>query len=87
MQLMEHSKHCLQVSYVFVHIIEVMDVSPENLLPKWEYPSPQQFYNALMRKGWNTPEEHAEAMVLLHNRLNEDAWAEILRWETRFGGG
>jgi len=40
-----------------------------------------------MRKGWNTPEEHAEAMVLLHNRLNEDAWAEILRWEMRFGGG
>jgi len=87
MQLMEHSKHCLQVSYFFVHIIEVMDFSPENLPPKWEYPSPQQFYNALMRKGWNTPEEHAEAMVLLHNRLNEDAWAEILRWETRFGGG
>lgn len=26
-------------------------------------------------------------MVLLHNRLNEDAWAEILRWEIRFGGG
>jgi len=26
-------------------------------------------------------------MVLLHNRLNEDAWAEILRWETRFGEG
>jgi len=26
-------------------------------------------------------------MVLLHNRLNEDAWAEILRWEMRFGGG
>ncbi|KAF5312761.1 hypothetical protein D9619_003438 [Psilocybe cf. subviscida] len=54
---------------------------------KWEYPSPQQFYNALMRKGWNTPEEHVEAMVLIHNRLNEDAWAELLKWETRFGGG
>ncbi|KAF8343252.1 cytochrome c and c1 heme-lyase [Amanita rubescens] len=61
--------------------------SSDNLPPKWEYPSPQQFYNALIRKGWNTPEEHVEAMVLIHNRLNEDAWAEILRWEMRFGGG
>ena len=59
----------------------------EDLPSKWEYLSPQQFYNALIRKGWNTPEEHVEAMALLHNRLNEDAWAEILRWETRFGGG
>ncbi|TFK44188.1 cytochrome c and c1 heme-lyase, partial [Crucibulum laeve] len=56
-------------------------------LSKWEYPSPQQFYNALVRKGWNTPEEHVEAMVLIHNRLNEDAWTEVLNWETRFGGG
>jgi cytochrome c heme-lyase len=87
MQLMAHSKHHLQVSYDLAHVVKVMDVSLGNPPSKWEYPSPQQFYNALMRKGWNTPEEHAEAMVLLHNRLNEDAWAEILRWEMRFGGG
>jgi len=53
----------------------------------WEYPSPQQFYNALVRKGWNTPEEQIEAMLLIHNRLNEDAWAEVIKWEVRFGGG
>jgi len=53
----------------------------------WEYPSPQQFYNALVRKGWNTPEEQIEAMLLIHNRLNEDAWGEVLKWEVRFGGG
>ncbi|KIJ46845.1 hypothetical protein M422DRAFT_164830 [Sphaerobolus stellatus SS14] len=53
----------------------------------WVYPSPQQFYNALVRKGWKTPEEHVEAMVLIHNKLNEDAWADILRWEIRYGCG
>jgi cytochrome c heme-lyase len=53
----------------------------------WEYPSPQQFYNALRRKGWNTPVNHVEAMVAIHNRLNEDAWAQILKWESRGNGG
>jgi cytochrome c heme-lyase len=49
--------------------------------PKWEYPSPQQFYNALVRKGWETPEGEVEMMVHIHNFLNEMAWKEILRWE------
>ncbi|KAJ4473578.1 cytochrome c/c1 heme-lyase [Lentinula aciculospora] len=50
---------------------------------KWEYPSPQQFYNALVRKGWETPEEHVETMVEIHNFLNEQAWQEVLKWEKR----
>jgi Cytochrome c/c1 heme lyase len=50
---------------------------------KWEYPSPQQFYNALVRKGWETPEEHVETMVDIHNFLNERAWQEVLKWEKR----
>ena len=49
----------------------------------WEYPSPQQFYNALVRKGWETPEEHVETMVQIHNFLNEQAWQEILKWERK----
>ena len=49
--------------------------------PKWEYPSPQQFYNALVRKGWETPEEHVETMVDIHNFLNEEAWKEVMKWE------
>ncbi|KAG2186360.1 hypothetical protein INT43_002798 [Umbelopsis isabellina] len=48
---------------------------------KWEYPSPQQFYNALRRKGWETPEDHIETMVDIHNFLNEEAWNEVLKWE------
>ncbi|KAH9935891.1 cytochrome c and c1 heme-lyase [Epithele typhae] len=50
---------------------------------RWEYPSPQQFYNALVRKGWETPEEHVETMVHIHNFLNEEAWQEIVKWERR----
>lgn len=50
---------------------------------KWEYPSPQQFYNALVRKGWETPEEHVETMVEIHNFLNEQAWLEVQKWEKR----
>jgi len=56
---------------------------PRNGQAKWEYPSPQQFYNALVRKGWETPEEHVETMVEIHNFLNEEAWGEVLRWEKR----
>lgn len=51
----------------------------------WEYPSPQQFYNALVRKGWETPEEHVEMMVMVHNFLNERAWQEVLDWEREMG--
>ena len=49
----------------------------------WEYPSPQQFHNALERKGMETPEEHVETMVQIHNFLNEQAWQEVLKWEKR----
>lgn len=51
---------------------------------KWEYPSPQQFYNALRRKGWETPEEEIETMVDIHNFLNEEAWLEVLKWESKY---
>ena len=54
----------------------------------WEYPSPQQMYNAMLRKGYtDTPAEDVPAMVSVHNFLNEGAWGEILGWETRFAGG
>ena len=54
----------------------------------WEYPSPQQMYNAMLRKGYtDTPAEHVESMVAVHNFLNEGAWDEIREWERRFSGG
>ncbi|KAF2843170.1 cytochrome C1 heme lyase [Patellaria atrata CBS 101060] len=55
---------------------------------KWEYPSPQQMYNAMLRKGYtDTPQDAVESMVAVHNFLNEGAWAEIVEWERRFGRG
>ncbi|KAI9752914.1 MAG: hypothetical protein M4579_005433 [Chaenotheca gracillima] len=54
----------------------------------WEYPSPQQMYNAMLRKGYaDTPQDAVESMVAVHNFLNEGAWAEIVEWERRFGKG
>ncbi|KAI9799608.1 MAG: holocytochrome c synthase [Piccolia ochrophora] len=54
----------------------------------WEYPSPQQMYNAMLRKGYtDTPQDAVESMVEVHNFLNEGAWAEIVEWERRFAGG
>nr|XP_036586394.1 cytochrome c/c1 heme lyase [Colletotrichum truncatum]KAF6796801.1 cytochrome c/c1 heme lyase [Colletotrichum truncatum] len=54
----------------------------------WEYPSPQQMYNALLRKGYTDTDITAvESMVSVHNFLNEGAWAEIVGWEERFGQG
>ncbi|CCE65815.1 hypothetical protein TPHA_0N00340 [Tetrapisispora phaffii CBS 4417] len=54
----------------------------------WEYPSPQQMYNAMIRKGKidpNTgeeiPEDAVESMVFVHNFLNEGCWQEVLKWE------
>ncbi|QRV88919.1 Cytochrome C/C1 heme lyase [Ceratobasidium sp. AG-Ba] len=63
------------------------DAKPDEAPSRWEYPSPQQFYNALVRKGWETPEEHVETMVHIHNFLNEEAWLEVLKWEARREGG
>jgi len=49
----------------------------------WVYPSPQQFYNALARKGKEAPEESIDMMVHIHNFLNERAWQEVARWEDK----
>ena len=56
---------------------------------KWEYPSPQQMYNALLRKTPSEPPDITaiESMVSIHNFLNEGAWAEIVEWERRFSPG
>ena len=54
----------------------------------WEYPSPQQMYNAMLRKGYtDTPQDAVESMVAVHNFLNEGAWNEIIGWERTFSKG
>jgi cytochrome c heme-lyase len=60
----------------------------DNANEKWEYPSPQQMYNAMLRKGYtDTPQDAVESMVAVHNFLNEGAWAEIVEWEQIFAKG
>ncbi|KAL8243594.1 hypothetical protein R6Q59_009852 [Mikania micrantha] len=57
----------------------------------WEYPSPQQMYNAMLRKQQPGQGEiditAVESMVAVHNFLNEGAWEEILTWEHLFSQG
>ncbi|VEU39795.1 unnamed protein product [Pseudo-nitzschia multistriata] len=56
----------------------------------WTYPSPQQFYNALARKGKFdanggesevASEEDMASVVALHNNMNEKTWAKVVEWE------
>lgn len=54
---------------------------------KWEYPSEQMFFNAMLRKGWKySPEElkpeDMKHIITIHNKNNEEAWQEILKWES-----
>ncbi|KAJ1972073.1 holocytochrome c synthase [Dimargaris verticillata] len=56
-------------------------VDDPNASQYWVYPSSQQFHQALARKGWETPEEHVDMMVAIHNFLNEGCWQEVLKWE------
>jgi len=52
----------------------------------WVYPSEQMFWNAMLRKGWRwrdediAPEDMSN-IIKIHNRNNEDAWQEVLKWE------
>lgn len=53
--------------------------------PVWMYPSEQMFYNAMKRKGWSPSEQDMEAVVAIHNGVNERAWSEVLQWEKLHG--
>ncbi|CAH8634839.1 unnamed protein product [Schistosoma curassoni] len=53
---------------------------------KWIYPSPQMFWNAMLRKGWRWRDddirpEDMNNIIRIHNINNELAWREVLKWE------
>jgi cytochrome c heme-lyase len=53
---------------------------------KWEYPSEQMFWNAMLRKGWRWEEDAIKQqdmsnIIKIHNANNEKAWQEVLKWE------
>jgi len=52
----------------------------------WVYPSPQMFWNAMLRKGWHWKKDllnpaDMDNIIKLHNANNEQAWREVLKWE------
>ncbi|XP_029954930.1 holocytochrome c-type synthase isoform X1 [Salarias fasciatus] len=57
----------------------------------WVYPSEQMFWNAMLRKGWRWRDDDLAAddmtnIIKIHNRNNEQAWEEILKWEALHAG-
>ena len=50
----------------------------------WEYPSPQQFFHALLRRNKEAEEDEMDAVVFVHNRVNEDSWDQIMDWEREY---
>ncbi|SCP03529.1 cytochrome c heme lyase, putative [Plasmodium malariae] len=59
------------------------DVSsiPKNNKEYWLYPSPQQFYNSLLRKNKDIDINYIDAVVNVHNEVNEESWKHILKYE------
>lgn len=47
----------------------------------WQYPSPRMFYAALQRKGKGVPVESIDAMLDVHNSLNEAVWEQLVAAE------
>ncbi|XP_076850759.1 LOW QUALITY PROTEIN: holocytochrome c-type synthase [Brachyhypopomus gauderio] len=57
----------------------------------WVYPSAQMFWNAMLRKGWRWKDDNLSPndmtnIIRIHNRNNEQAWEEILKWEALHAG-
>jgi len=52
----------------------------------WQYPSEQQFYNAMFRKGYRPPVESIPSVLQIHNAVNERSWAEVRKWERDLHG-
>lgn len=51
----------------------------------WLYPSPQMFWNSLVRKGKaeGVHETDVDMVVAIHNEMNERTWRQLLSWEDR----
>lgn len=47
----------------------------------WVYPSPQQFYHALLRRNKEAEADAMNDVVHVHNVTNERTWNQILEWE------
>lgn len=52
---------------------------------KWVYPSEQQYFNAMKRKGYNPSERDIPAVLYIHNVVNEQGWSKVKEWEAYSG--
>ncbi len=49
---------------------------------RWVYPSEQQVFNAMKRKGWQAVEEESiPSFLQIHNSVNERSWRLLQEWE------
>jgi cytochrome c heme-lyase len=48
---------------------------------KWVYPSEQQYFNAMKRKGYNPQEDDMPVVLAIHNMVNERGWLQVKQWE------
>ena len=51
----------------------------------WVYPSQQQYYKAMKRKGYDPAEEDVAVVLKIHNIVNEKGWSQIKEWEALRG--
>jgi len=47
----------------------------------WIYPSEQQLFNAMRRKGYQVTEDSIPTVLQIHNGINERTWRQIQEWE------
>lgn len=52
----------------------------------WVYPSEQQYFNAMKRKGWDPKEQDMPWVLAIHNAVNEQGWVKVKEWEAERGG-
>ena len=50
------------------------------------YPSEQQFYNAMLKKGYRPPVESIPDVLRIHNAVNERSWSQVCKWEKELHG-
>ena len=48
---------------------------------KWVYPSEQQYYNAIKRKGYKASATDMPSTLAIHNAVNEKGWQMVQEWE------
>lgn len=53
----------------------------------WVYPSEQQYFNAIRRKGHDVAAADMPSTLAIHNAVNEKGWEMVRRWERLHAGG